>query len=122
MYPEQIKMLRQTYGLTREEFAKALGVSAQTIYFWENGTHAPSRYDSVVLYRLWEMSFSPATREEARQALRKAIDLPNSPPFQKHTDSSDVLGAAIVGGLIGFGLGVLLTALFGKDDGENKNA
>lgn len=122
MSPEDIRYLRtECYGLTREEFANALGVTAQTIYFWEKGTYFPSRYDLVVLYRLWEMYQNPFYREKAKQALKQAATLPPVPPNNinyQNTQNKNSLGPLIAGGLIGIGLGLLLSKLFGEDTDE----
>ncbi len=43
MTPEDIKRLRQTAGLSQEEFARELGISFATVNRWENNRAAPSR-------------------------------------------------------------------------------
>ncbi len=43
MTPEDIKRLRQTAGLSQEEFARELGISFATVNRWENKRAAPSR-------------------------------------------------------------------------------
>lgn len=39
----RIRSLRETLGLTQEEFARELGVSFTTVSRWENGHGKPSR-------------------------------------------------------------------------------
>lgn len=39
--PERLKMLRQELGLTQEELAQKLGVSANSVHAWERGMWRP---------------------------------------------------------------------------------
>lgn len=39
-----IKLNRIKQGLTQEELAEILGVSRQTVYYWESGRRLPSLY------------------------------------------------------------------------------
>lgn len=39
---EQVKVMRDTAGLTQEEFAARAGVSATAVSDWETGKHEPS--------------------------------------------------------------------------------
>ena len=41
--PEEIKKLRESLGMTQEEFARELGVSFSTVSRWETGRGQPSR-------------------------------------------------------------------------------
>ena len=40
-FKEKLTVLRKNKGLTQDEFAKAVGVSRQAVYKWENGTSYP---------------------------------------------------------------------------------
>lgn len=77
MNPNDIKAIRAAYGIKREDFAKSIGVTKQTLYFWEHGTYYPSRYDVVMLHKLWSMLQNSRQREIAHSALHKAKNLPN---------------------------------------------
>ena len=37
MKPNRIKFFREARGVSRQELAEALGVTYQTVYFWETG-------------------------------------------------------------------------------------
>ena len=111
MQPDDIRALRAAYGLTREEFARAIGVTKQTIYFWEHGKYYPARYDSIVLYKLWAMLHNPEERKIAKNALFKAKTLPPEPSIEEKKGGN--IGAFLSGELIGFGLGLILQSLFG---------
>lgn len=115
MKPQDIRALRTAYGLTREEFARALGVNKQTLYFWETGKSSPSRYDILVLHKLWSMLHNSDQREIAQNALNEAKDLTPAPSEENN------IGDFIAGGLIGFGLGLLLSSLFRDDKKGKKN-
>ena len=76
MLPQDIKALRVAYKLTQKEFASAIGVQKQTLYFWEKGKYSPSRYDVIVICKLWKMLHSPKQRAIAQNALDHAKNLP----------------------------------------------
>ena len=40
-FKEKLIVLRKNKGLTQDDFAKAVGVSRQAVYKWENGTSYP---------------------------------------------------------------------------------
>ena len=71
MNPEDIRALRASYCLTREELAKAIGVTKQTLYFWEKGTYKPSRYDAVVLRELWKITQNTKKKVFMKKVLHK---------------------------------------------------
>lgn len=41
MTAQEIKKLREATGLSRERFAQKIGVSAGSVYNWENGLSSP---------------------------------------------------------------------------------
>ena len=47
-----IRTLRQTLGLTQEEFAHRLGITVATVNRWENGHNSPTRLARKALYDL----------------------------------------------------------------------
>ena len=52
MNPNQIRSLRQTTGLTQQQFADLLGVSFVTLNRWENGQTKPSAMGAAKLQEL----------------------------------------------------------------------
>ena len=42
MRPDEIQRARKTLGLSQDEFANAIGVSASTLRKWEQGQRAPT--------------------------------------------------------------------------------
>lgn len=50
-FPEKLALLRQKYGMTQEQVARAIGVTRQAVSRWETGTSLP---DSVALLKLAE--------------------------------------------------------------------
>jgi putative transcriptional regulator len=51
----KIKRIRQSLGLTQEEFAHRLGVTLCTVNRWENNKSVPSRLANKQLERFAEM-------------------------------------------------------------------
>ena len=51
-----IAALRKEKGITQEELANALGVSAQAVSKWENGTSDPSTSNLIALAKLFQLS------------------------------------------------------------------
>lgn len=108
MKPEDIRALRIAYGMKRELFAKVLGLSKQSLYYWERGTHSPTRYDLIVLLRLWAMLHNPKKRKIAKDVLWKASKLPSCPAEKDGAHIGDFFH----GGLQNFGLGLILSTIF----------
>ena len=52
MEADNIRTLRQTMGLTQEEFAHRLGITVATVNRWENGHNSPTRLARKALYDL----------------------------------------------------------------------
>ena len=52
MEPHEIRELRLDLGLTREQFAKRLGVHGRTVMRWEQGNHEPTDRHEVALYKI----------------------------------------------------------------------
>lgn len=51
--PEQLKAARTKVNWTKRRLATELGVSAQTVANWEDGTHGPEGHGEAV-YRIWD--------------------------------------------------------------------
>lgn len=54
MKAEEIRRLRQSFGMTQEDFAHELGVTFATVNRWENSKAVPSRLALKVLDQLRE--------------------------------------------------------------------
>lgn len=52
--PENIRILRKTYTITRRKLAELLGVSITSIYQWERGVRKPSKTAKILLSRIEE--------------------------------------------------------------------
>ncbi|MCC6574387.1 MAG: helix-turn-helix domain-containing protein [Planctomycetes bacterium] len=111
---EQVKNLRHRLGLTQAQMARALQVTEQTIYNWERGLALPTRYDAVIMNRLWHMAQTADTRNRAREALVRAAEA--------KAVNEKQLAAAIIGSAVGLGLGLLLAELFGGADSGRRRS
>jgi transcriptional regulator with XRE-family HTH domain len=109
MDPKRITRIRNAYGLTQQDFARALGVSTQTIWYWEKGRFKPNRFDLVVLTQMEAAIGNLPYQDRVRNALHEAQVLP---PDQRAAEGTK-LGDLIAAGAIAVGLVVLLEALFG---------
>ena len=52
-----LKEIRAKNGYTREEVAKALGVSSQTVYYWESGARRITPDKLHKLSKLYKVKF-----------------------------------------------------------------
>jgi DNA-binding transcriptional regulator YiaG len=53
-FPDSVRHLRQTLGISQEELAHALNVSYVTINRWENGKTVPNKMAKMVFYTFCE--------------------------------------------------------------------
>jgi DNA-binding transcriptional regulator YiaG len=53
-FPDTVKQVRQTLGISQEELAHALNVSYVTINRWENGRSEPNKMAKTVFYAFCE--------------------------------------------------------------------
>ena len=51
-----VKKIRESYGLTQEEFAHKIGVTGATIHRWEAGKAKPHKFFLRVLARMEKKS------------------------------------------------------------------
>ncbi len=58
-----ISALRKKKGITQEELANELGVSAQAVSKWENGTSDPSTSNLFALAKLYGISVEELLKE-----------------------------------------------------------
>ena len=78
-FKEKLTVLRKNKGLTQDEFAKAVGVSRQAVYKWENGNsypEVPKLLEIKALYgisldNLFDDSFEVAVPEKKKRAAKK---------------------------------------------------
>lgn len=84
-FKEKLIVLRKNKGLTQDDFAKAVGVSRQAVYKWENGTsypEVPKLLEIKTLYGislddLFDDSFEVAVPEKKK---RKRAVASKTPP------------------------------------------
>lgn len=62
MTADQFKAWRKSLGFTQAEAAKALGLSLQTIWRYENGTAIPKTTDLACQWVLWTVMEKDTTR------------------------------------------------------------
>lgn len=78
-FKEKLTVLRKNKGLTQDEFAKAVGVSRQAVYKWENGTSYPEvpklleikALFGISLDDLFDDSFEVAVPEKKKKRAAK---------------------------------------------------
>jgi transcriptional regulator with XRE-family HTH domain len=78
-FREKLIILRKNKGLTQDDFAKAVGVSRQAVYKWENGTSYPEipklleikALLEISLDDLFDDSFEVAIPEKKKRRARK---------------------------------------------------
>ena len=90
-FKEKLIVLRKNKGLTQDDFAKAVGVSRQAVYKWENGTsypEVPKLLEIKALYGislddLFDDSFEVAVPEKKKRkraaVAEKAPDIKAEP-------------------------------------------
>jgi len=95
-YPERIKRLRASLGLTQQSLANALGVSFVTVNRWENGQTMPSQLSWNQLRQL-EMTL----KEEA--PLYRSKDEKPPPPILDFTSPPEIVKILAEGERLSFG-------------------
>ena len=113
MTPNQIQAVRTAYNLSPAQLAQILGVSRPTVYAWESGRNAPGAHERVILWKLLEAAQDPDAFHRAFTGVRQALAAQAPYPEDDWTPN-----AAVAGGMLGFGLGMLLAALF-SDEGDS---
>jgi len=64
--PEDIKALRQSFGLSKELFARAIGVSLGCVDFWERGKRSPGPTSRRRLSEMIEFLLRQSQNEETK--------------------------------------------------------
>ena len=75
MTPNQIRSLRQTTGLTQQQFADLLGVSFVTLNRWENGQTKPSAMGVAKLRELSGKQMSAVAAEPEEDCRSELVRL-----------------------------------------------
>lgn len=105
---QYIRETREITGLSQEDFARALGVSAQAVYFWENRKRTP-----------------PPLAVEWCITLRTVLEHAKSSPFANEADWNSVLAmcglSAVIGGLLAGLSSIGLSGLRKFENSRNKN-
>lgn len=110
-----LRAIREEYRLNVSQFAKLLCVKPPTVYSWESGRTTPGPHERTILWRLWQAAHNPPERQRAFNAIDRALKLPEAtPPPPLPTQDANANDFA-KGMLVGAGLAVLLSALFGGD-------
>ena len=90
-FKEKLIVLRKNKGLTQDDFAKAVGVSRQAVYKWENGTsypEVPKLLEIKALYGislddLFDDSFEIAVPEKKRRKRAAVAEKATEPAVVK---------------------------------------
>lgn len=90
MGPQEVSYIREVFGLSQRDLAKALNVAPYTIVRWETGGTSPSGLQDEVLRALYK------TAMETRQ-------------------KKDDEAAKAIGGLVALGIGALIFYLLTKE-------
>ncbi len=83
---EKLIILRKRRGFTQEEFAKAVGVSRQSVYKWESGRSYPEAEKLMEIRRLYGISVDELLDEsetlpltEEKKSARPSLEVPPAP-------------------------------------------
>ncbi len=119
MTPLDIRDIRLAYRISSQQLALILGVHPKTVYAWESTSspNMPPPYARVILMRLAEATREPVPFFRTSHAIEAALKMPPAPETgtpMKRTKK----GEFAKGVVIGFGLGLLLKALFSESDEE----
>lgn len=107
-----IKTLRAEYGLTQVQLAKILGVSAQTIYYWEGDQFQPAPHHLQNLAQMWNAQFDGTHREQIVRWINARLATPDAT-----TPSQTAVGAgsALLAAAAAIGVGLLLGSALAAD-------
>ena len=97
-YPERIKRLRASLGLTQKTLADRLGVSFATVNRWENGKTKPS---SVCWSRLLELTNEVMGHKGVAEP--EPPPYPHKPPVLDFTAAPEVVRTLVEGERLSFG-------------------
>ena len=86
--PRSVKAQRTRLGLSAEEYGKLVGVSAQTIYFWEQGKTRPRATQFAALLEVRGMGKREAKKRLAVLQTRQDAAAPGPPSLQRTTSSN----------------------------------
>lgn len=64
MIGDRIKAAREAAGMSQSDLARAAGVQRQLVSRWENGTHNPGLYNSVILARVLNIPLENLMKEK----------------------------------------------------------
>jgi transcriptional regulator with XRE-family HTH domain len=67
MNNEQIKNIENTFNLTKNDLAKALGVAPVTVGRWESGENEPAGLQAEVLQGLHNVALDVKRKNDAQQ-------------------------------------------------------
>ena len=93
-FKEKLAILRKTKGLTQDGFAKAIGVSRQSVYKWESGVSYPEvpklleikALFGISLDDLFDESFEIALPEKKKRSSNKETAERITPPASEEQE------------------------------------
>ncbi len=100
-FQEKLVILRKNNRLTQDDFAKAVGVSRQAVYKWENGTSYPEIQKLIEMRELFNISLDnlfddsyeieiPEKKKKRRSAAHKAAPAAEAEPVVEEAPAVEV--------------------------------
>ena len=100
-FQEKLVILRKNNRLTQDDFAKAVGVSRQAVYKWENGTSYPEIQKLIEMRELFNISLDnlfddsyeievPEKKKKRRSAAHKAAPAAEAEPVVEAVPAVEV--------------------------------
>jgi transcriptional regulator with XRE-family HTH domain len=108
----EIKLLRGDYGLTQAQLAKVLGVTAQSVYYWERDEFQPAPHHLQDLAQMWNARFDPRHKGQIERWLNERLAIPDAATPPKVAAG----GSALIAAAAAIGLGLLLGAALAESD------
>ena len=111
MISENIRFYRKTNNMSQDELAEKLGVSRQSISFWENGQTQPTLENVIALAKIFNISSDALLSQSSASAGADAEKAPNKNIPDGHHGKKKVLWLiiAIVAVII---IGIVLFVVF----------
>lgn len=71
---QKIKRQREKLLLSQNDLATLVGVTRQTVYYWESGRRKPSLTKSRTLAKILKMGFGEFTRKDKHGKFKRICD------------------------------------------------
>lgn len=72
---QKIKRQREKMLLSQSDLAAMLGVTRQTVYYWESGRRKPSLNKSRILAAILKMGYGEFTRKDKHGNYKRICDI-----------------------------------------------